>query len=170
MYQPNAPEPWRRWISVSREAMSVIASSQLTGSKPSGPRRSGWVTRSGSLWTSVNAIPFWQAKPDDSGCSLSGRSAMSRPSSTVAIIPHSGSQIRQNVGFWSITLRPYCNDYSSRVAYPQSVRWIVDGMNVIGSRPDGWWRDRGRAMTALADKLGQGATTEADEVTSASQG
>jgi predicted RNA-binding protein with PIN domain len=33
------------------------------------------------------------------------------------------------------------------------VRWIVDGMNVIGSRPDGWWRDRGRAMTALVDKL-----------------
>lgn len=20
-------------------------------------------------------------------------------------------------------------------------RWLVDGMNVIGSRPDGWWRD-----------------------------
>jgi hypothetical protein len=33
------------------------------------------------------------------------------------------------------------------------VRWIVDGMNVIGSRPDGWWRDRGRAMAALVDKL-----------------
>src|ERR1700742_2252677 len=26
-------------------------------------------------------------------------------------------------------------------------------MNVIGSRPDGWWRDRGRAMAALVDKL-----------------
>ena len=22
------------------------------------------------------------------------------------------------------------------------VRWYIDGMNVIGSRPDGWWRDR----------------------------
>jgi predicted RNA-binding protein with PIN domain len=29
------------------------------------------------------------------------------------------------------------------------VRWIVDGMNVIGSRPDGWWRDRASAMGAL---------------------
>lgn len=26
-------------------------------------------------------------------------------------------------------------------------------MNVIGSRPDGWWKDRQRAMAGLADKL-----------------
>jgi predicted RNA-binding protein with PIN domain len=32
-------------------------------------------------------------------------------------------------------------------------RWIVDGMNVIGSRPDGWWRDRPGAMRALAERL-----------------
>ena len=32
-------------------------------------------------------------------------------------------------------------------------RWIVDGMNVIGSRPDGWWRDRSGAMCALAAQL-----------------
>jgi predicted RNA-binding protein with PIN domain len=38
-------------------------------------------------------------------------------------------------------------------------------MNVIGSRPDGWWRDRGRAMTALVDKLEQWATAEGAEVT-----
>jgi hypothetical protein len=31
--------------------------------------------------------------------------------------------------------------------------WIVDGMNVIGSRPDGWWRDRTGAMRALAGDL-----------------
>ena len=84
--------------------MSAIASSQLTGSNAvGGPRRSGVVTRSGSLTTSVNAMPFWQAKPADSGWSLSGRSAASRPSSTVAIMPHSGSQIRQKVGLCSIT-------------------------------------------------------------------
>jgi predicted RNA-binding protein with PIN domain len=33
-------------------------------------------------------------------------------------------------------------------------RWIVDGMNVIGSRPDGWWRDRRGAMRSLAEELG----------------
>jgi predicted RNA-binding protein with PIN domain len=32
-------------------------------------------------------------------------------------------------------------------------RWIVDGMNVIGSRPDGWWRDRPGAMRALVEQL-----------------
>jgi predicted RNA-binding protein with PIN domain len=36
-------------------------------------------------------------------------------------------------------------------------RWIVDGMNVIGSRPDGWWRDRRGAMSALAEELGKWA-------------
>jgi predicted RNA-binding protein with PIN domain len=35
------------------------------------------------------------------------------------------------------------------------MRWIVDGMNVIGSRPDGWWRDRGKAMTTLVERLEQ---------------
>ncbi|HEU0025221.1 MAG TPA: NYN domain-containing protein [Thermoleophilaceae bacterium] len=33
-------------------------------------------------------------------------------------------------------------------------RWIVDGMNVIGSRPDGWWRDRRGAMRRLVGELG----------------
>ena len=32
-------------------------------------------------------------------------------------------------------------------------RWLVDGMNVIGSRPDGWWRDRRGAMARLAGAL-----------------
>ena len=30
---------------------------------------------------------------------------------------------------------------------------IVDGMNVIGSRPDGWWRDRAGAQRRLRDEL-----------------
>jgi len=29
----------------------------------------------------------------------------------------------------------------------------VDAMNVIGSRPDGWWRDRDAAIRRLADRL-----------------
>jgi predicted RNA-binding protein with PIN domain len=32
-------------------------------------------------------------------------------------------------------------------------RWLVDGMNVIGSRPDGWWRDRRGAMRRLVADL-----------------
>jgi predicted RNA-binding protein with PIN domain len=45
------------------------------------------------------------------------------------------------------------------------VRWIVDGMNVIGSRPDGWWRDRDRAMGALVERLEQWAVSESADVT-----
>jgi predicted RNA-binding protein with PIN domain len=45
------------------------------------------------------------------------------------------------------------------------VRWIVDGMNVIGSRPDGWWKDRGRAMAALVDRLDRWASTRGENVT-----
>ena len=33
------------------------------------------------------------------------------------------------------------------------MRWLVDGMNVIGSRPDGWWRDRPAAMRRLVEDL-----------------
>ena len=32
-------------------------------------------------------------------------------------------------------------------------RWLVDGMNVIGSRPTGWWRDRPGAMRDLVEQL-----------------
>ena len=32
-------------------------------------------------------------------------------------------------------------------------RWLVDGMNVIGSRPDGWWRNRHAAMERLVRAL-----------------
>jgi predicted RNA-binding protein with PIN domain len=45
------------------------------------------------------------------------------------------------------------------------VRWLVDGLNVIGSRPDAWWRDRHGAMVRLVDLLERFATTTGDEVT-----
>jgi predicted RNA-binding protein with PIN domain len=35
------------------------------------------------------------------------------------------------------------------------VRWIVDGMNVIGSAPNGWWRDREAARRRLVVELGR---------------
>ncbi|HUR86423.1 MAG TPA: NYN domain-containing protein [Solirubrobacteraceae bacterium] len=43
--------------------------------------------------------------------------------------------------------------------------WIVDGMNVIGSRPDGWWRDRHAAMVRLVDRLERWAAAEGEDVT-----
>jgi predicted RNA-binding protein with PIN domain len=44
-------------------------------------------------------------------------------------------------------------------------RLVVDGMNVIGSRPTGWWRDRPGAMAALVAELGRYAAATGDEVT-----
>jgi predicted RNA-binding protein with PIN domain len=38
-------------------------------------------------------------------------------------------------------------------------------MNVIGSRPDGWWRNRGRAMAVLVERLEQWAAAEGADVT-----
>jgi len=31
--------------------------------------------------------------------------------------------------------------------------WVVDGNNVVGSRPDGWWRDRAAAKRRLVERL-----------------
>jgi predicted RNA-binding protein with PIN domain len=42
-------------------------------------------------------------------------------------------------------------------------RWLVDASNVIGSRPDGWWRDREGATRRLLDALREFADGE-DEV------
>jgi predicted RNA-binding protein with PIN domain len=44
-------------------------------------------------------------------------------------------------------------------------RLIVDGMNVMGSRPDGWWRDRDAAARRLIDGLRWFAERTGNEVT-----
>jgi uncharacterized protein YaiI (UPF0178 family) len=44
-------------------------------------------------------------------------------------------------------------------------RWIVDAMNVIGSRPDGWWKNRRAAMAALVEQLDRWAPTQSLPVT-----
>src|SRR3954451_14151783 len=50
------------------------------------------------------------------------------------------------------------------------MRWIVDGMNVIGSRPDGWWRNRHAAMVRLADRLERWAAAGGEDVTGMVEG
>lgn len=44
------------------------------------------------------------------------------------------------------------------------MRWLVDGMNVIGTRPDAWWKDRDRAMLRLVDLLERWAAAEGETV------
>lgn len=47
----------------------------------------------------------------------------------------------------------------------EGVRWIVDAMNMIGTRPDGWWRDRHRAMTDLVHRLERWSLADQVDVT-----
>jgi uncharacterized protein YaiI (UPF0178 family) len=44
-------------------------------------------------------------------------------------------------------------------------RWIVDAMNVIGTRPDGWWKDRRGAIVRLVDQLERWAQSQDIPVT-----
>ena len=44
-------------------------------------------------------------------------------------------------------------------------RWIVDGMNLIGARPTGWWRDRPGAMRELVEELKAFARRSGEAVT-----
>jgi predicted RNA-binding protein with PIN domain len=46
-----------------------------------------------------------------------------------------------------------------------AMRWLIDGMNVIGTRPDAWWRDRHAAMVRLVDMLERWAAENGSEVT-----
>jgi uncharacterized protein YaiI (UPF0178 family) len=45
------------------------------------------------------------------------------------------------------------------------MRWLVDGMNVIGTRPDAWWKDRDAAMLRLVDLLERWAADSGEDVT-----
>jgi predicted RNA-binding protein with PIN domain len=48
---------------------------------------------------------------------------------------------------------------------PRRPRWIIDGMNLIGSRPDRWWNDPDRAMRRLIEELDRYGETRREEVT-----
>ncbi len=45
------------------------------------------------------------------------------------------------------------------------MRWLIDGMNVIGTRPDAWWKDRHGAMVRLVDMLERWAAVSGEDVT-----
>ena len=41
---------------------------------------------------------------------------------------------------------------------------VVDGNNVMGSRPDGWWKDRAGAAKGLVEQLGDWAAHTGEDV------
>jgi predicted RNA-binding protein with PIN domain len=44
-------------------------------------------------------------------------------------------------------------------------RWLIDGMNLIGSRPDRWWNDPDRAVRRLIGELDRYAAATGQAVT-----
>lgn len=44
------------------------------------------------------------------------------------------------------------------------MRWLIDGMNVIGTRPDAWWKDRHGAMVRLVDLLERWVAVSGEDV------
>jgi predicted RNA-binding protein with PIN domain len=43
--------------------------------------------------------------------------------------------------------------------------WVVDGNNVFGSRPDGWWNDRPAAQRRLTQRVAEWCRTHDEPVT-----
>lgn len=46
-----------------------------------------------------------------------------------------------------------------------AAQWLIDGNNVFGSRPDGWWNDRPAAQRRLAQRIAEWCRTHDDSVT-----
>jgi len=46
-----------------------------------------------------------------------------------------------------------------------NMRWVVDAMNLIGSKPNKWWNDPDRAMRDLAEELVRYSTATSEPVT-----
>lgn len=44
------------------------------------------------------------------------------------------------------------------------MRWFVDGNNVMGSRPDGWWNDPAAAKARLTQEIAEWCRTHDDRV------
>jgi predicted RNA-binding protein with PIN domain len=49
--------------------------------------------------------------------------------------------------------------------YKLAMRWLVDGMNLIGSRPDRWWNDPDRAVRRLIGELDRFAAATGVDLT-----
>jgi len=50
------------------------------------------------------------------------------------------------------------------VAHPVTMRWVIDGNNVFGSRPDGWWNDRDGAARRFAQSVAEWCRTHGDDI------
>jgi len=113
-------------------------------------------------WTQVND-PAWYGD-------VSARDAAVASLPRVLVVPRAGFSVE---GAEVLPIDAEHADVSSTRARagehhlraPESrVRVIGDGNNVIGSRPDGWWRDRAGAARRLVEQLQAHASQTGDRV------
>ena len=108
------------------------------------------------------AIPPEAARPtgyyidDHGGWSYTTVIAHARASVTPAAMTPESTEIR----WWPRALVPRLRLHSGLAAHwpalnaaSDDVHLLVDAANVVGSRPDGWWRDRAAAAARLLDRL-----------------
>jgi predicted RNA-binding protein with PIN domain len=101
---------------------------------------------------------------------VEGQADLGRAQSSLA--SNAGSRGRTLAGAQRSEKRMTCELGEHEHTVPESMleyvtmpRWLIDGMNVIGSRPDGWWNDRRAAMERLADQVARFASVTAEPVT-----
>jgi hypothetical protein len=46
-----------------------------------------------------------------------------------------------------------------------TTRWLIDGMNNIGFRPNGWWRDRRGAIQQFTERVAEFVALSGDSAT-----
>jgi predicted RNA-binding protein with PIN domain/nicotinic acid mononucleotide adenylyltransferase len=114
-------------------------------------------------WAQVRD-PAWYG--DDPAARDAGLAALPR----VLVAPRPGFEV---VGAEALDVDPELADVSStrarsgehHLVVPDARRrLLVDGNNVIGSRPDGWWRDRQGAARRLVAELAAYAARTGDQV------
>lgn len=66
---------------------------------------------------------------------------------------------------------PRQTDEAATMTGTTETAWlVVDVMNVVGSRPDGWWRDRVGAAVRLVDRLARHAAATGRPITAVIDG
>ena len=54
--------------------------------------------------------------------------------------------------------------WANRGRYVGGVNWLIDGNNVYGSKPDGWWNDRDGAAKRFTQRVAEWCRTHDDAV------
>jgi len=115
-------------------------------------------------WAQVNDPAWYGGDP-------AARDAAVSSLPRVLVAPRPGFEV---VGAEALDVEPHYAHVSSTraragehhlVAPDARRRLLVDGNNVMGSRPDGWWRDRDGATRRLVERLGALVARSGDEIT-----